>query len=124
MARETPQREAVRRAFEHAGRPLSADEARELADADQPGIGAATVYRAINQAVQDGLLKAVALPGETTARYELASLGHHHHFECLACHKVYDIEGCPGGIKSLLPEGFTLEQHDLTLFGKCKECAA
>jgi len=124
MSRESPQREAVRKAFEQAGRPLSAEEARELADDHQPGIGVATVYRAINHAVERGKLKPVALPGETTARFEPAGLGHHHHFECVDCRKVYDLNGCPGGFKSLLPKGFTLENHDLTLFGKCAECAA
>jgi len=124
MAKASPQREAVRQAFQDAGRPLSVDEAKLIAAKSQPSIGVATVYRAINQAVEEGVLQPVALPGDPGARYELAHLGHHHHFECVTCKKVFDLEGCPGGFKDLLPQGFTLERHDLTLYGQCDECAA
>jgi hypothetical protein len=62
------------------------------------------------------------LPGEV-ARYELAGGGHHHHFQCLSCQRVFEVEACPGNLASLAPPGFTVEDHDLTLYGRCNECA-
>ena len=48
---------------------------------------------------------------------------HHHHFHCRICDRFYDVEGCPGGLSSMLPEGFELESHELTLLGRCAACA-
>ena len=119
--RSTNQRRAIRQAIEDAGRPLDANEVLEAADVE--GLGLATVYRTLKLGVEEGWLKAVELPN-SPARYEMADLAHHHHFECRACSKVFDIEGCPGNIKPLVPEGFTLEDHEVILYGLCDECSA
>ena len=119
--RSTSQRRAIRQAIEDAGRPLDANEVLEAADVD--GLGLATVYRTLKLGVEEGWLKAVELPN-SPARYEMADLAHHHHFECRMCSKVFDIDGCPGNIKPLVPEGFTLEDHEVILYGLCDECSA
>ena len=69
-------------------------------------------------------VQAVAIPGQPP-RYELAEVAahHHHHFHCRGCDRVYDLEGCPGGLRNLLPRGFTLEEHTIVLAGKCGACA-
>ena len=86
------------------------------------GVGQATVYRALKAAAEDGTFKAVDLPNGPT-RYEPADRPHHHHFHCDACGKVYDLPGCPGGLRALLPDGFTLDRHEVLLFGQCEACA-
>jgi Fur family ferric uptake transcriptional regulator len=48
---------------------------------------------------------------------------HHHHFRCRRCDRVYEIDGCPPDLRALVPRGFRLEGHDLTLFGRCPDCA-
>jgi Fur family ferric uptake transcriptional regulator len=48
---------------------------------------------------------------------------HHHHFQCRQCHRVFDVHGCPGNFNRLAPKGFTVEDHDLTLYGRCTHCA-
>lgn len=99
--------------------PLSADEVR--ASLIETGIGIATVYRALKSGADSGRFRAVQLPDGPT-RYESAGLPHHHHFECLACHRVFDVPGCPGRIERLAPEGFDVQSHDLMLYGKCADC--
>ncbi len=123
MQRETRQRKAIRRALIEAGHPLSPREIHEAAGALVDGLGIATVYRNVNALLEEGWLVAVELPGEAP-RYERAGKEHHHHFHCRKCDRVYEVEGCPGNIKSVTPEGFQLERHEFVLYGLCLSCAA
>ncbi len=120
--RNTKQRETIRQVIEDEDRPLSPQEILDSAQQEIPGLGQATVYRTIKLGVEEGWLQTVALPGEPD-RYEPAGKDHHHHFECIACGRVFDIEGCPPGIKTLLPKGFTLTRHEIMLYGLCDACA-
>ena len=103
--------------------PLSAAEVLEAFDARGRRPGIATVYRALNAGVADGTLREVAL-GDGPTRFEPADRGHHHHFACDDCGRVVDIAGCPGRLQQMLPPGFTLSDHDITLRGRCDRCAA
>ncbi|MEM6260668.1 MAG: transcriptional repressor [Planctomycetota bacterium] len=118
-SRNTSQRRAIREAIEQAGRPLDANETLEAANIE--GLGLATVYRTLKLGVQEGWLTTVELPN-SPARYEMAGKQHHHHFECRQCHRVFDLEGCLGNIESLLPDNFTLEDHEIILYGTCDQC--
>ncbi|MDX2147108.1 MAG: Fur family transcriptional regulator [Planctomycetota bacterium] len=124
MNRATKQRDAIRSCLERAARPLSPQEILNEASPEVPGLGLATVYRTLRMLTEEGFITAVELPGEP-ARYELASVAHshHHHFHCETCDRVFDVEGCPSGIQQLLPRGFTLRRHEITLHGMCKQCA-
>lgn len=122
MERHTRQRAAIREAMARAGRPLLPQEVLEVAQAAAPGLSIATVYRNLKLMVDEGEIRTVMLPGENT-RYELAGDGHHHHhFQCTRCQRVFEVEACPGDLASLAPAGFTVEDHDLTLYGRCREC--
>ncbi|MDX6770534.1 MAG: transcriptional repressor [Elusimicrobiota bacterium] len=121
-ARDTAQRRSIRAALEEAGRPLGALEVLGAAKAGAPGLGIATVYRNLKALVAAGEVTAVELPGEAP-RYEFAGKEHHHHFLCAACDKVYELGGCLGGLKELLPRGFKLGSHELLLHGTCASCS-
>lgn len=122
MERRTRQREALRQVIEHAGRPLSPQEILEQAQLTAPGIGMATVYRNLKLLLEAGEIVAVTLPAENP-RYETANRGHHHHFQCEACKRVFDIPQCPGELKEIAPKGFKVHRHELTLYGWCKDCS-
>ncbi len=121
MERNTRQRTAIRQAIADAARPLLPQEILQAAEAGAPGLSMATVYRNLRTLVDEGELRSVLLPGEV-ARYEVAG-GGHHHFQCLSCQRVFEVDACPGDLASLAPPGFTVEDHDLTLYGRCAECA-
>jgi len=121
MERNTVQRRAIHKVLEQTGRPMGPPEIYEAAKEHAPGLGIATVYRTIKRLLDDGFLAAVELPGEAP-RYEMAGKGHHHHFLCSSCHKVFDLQGCPGAFKQIVPRGFSLEGHEVFLFGRCHEC--
>jgi Fur family ferric uptake transcriptional regulator len=119
QTRQTRQQAAIREAFLASDRPLSPQEVLEDAGSRAAGIGLATVYRQIKSLVVEGWLVTVELPGQP-ARYELSGKRHHHHFHCRACGRMFDIPGCPGRLAA--PAGFTIEDHEITLYGRCPEC--
>jgi len=123
MERNTRQRDAIRHVFETIPRPLGPYEVLTAARKSVSGIGIATVYRTINSLLTAGWLTDVLLPGET-ARYERAGAAHHHHFRCSECDRVFEIHGCPSNLQELVPPGFELVSHHVTLFGRCALCAA
>jgi Fur family ferric uptake transcriptional regulator len=121
MQRNTSQRKAIQEVFKRNNRPLSPQEVLEKAQKKVPNLGIATVYRTLKQLNDKGELKTVELPGEAQ-RYEMAGKEHHHHFHCRACGKVYEVEGCPGDMGDLVPDGFDLEDHEVILYGTCAVC--
>lgn len=121
MLRHTQQRAAIRSALERAGRPLSPQELLAEARREVPEIGQATIYRAIKLLLEEGMAEEVKVPGEPD-RYEAAGKHHHHHFLCRACNRMFEMEGCPGNLQKLAPAGYTVEGHELTLYGRCPTC--
>jgi Fur family transcriptional regulator, ferric uptake regulator len=122
MERNTRQRTAIRQAIADAARPLLPQEILQAAEAAVPGLSIATVYRNLRTLVEEGELLAVTLPGDV-ARYEIAGAGHHHHFQCESCQRVFEVHACPGNLAGLAPQGFVVKRHELTLYGRCADCA-
>ncbi len=119
--RQTRQRTAIRDAIKDAGAPVSPKEILILAQSRLAGLGMATVYRTLKLLAEAGVVQPVEIPGESP-RYELAGKAHHHHFYCRPCGRVFEVEGCPGDFADLAPKGFTLDGHELVLFGSCDKC--
>lgn len=121
MERSTRQRSAIQSALRACGRPLSPTEVHVAARSAVHALGLATVYRTLKLLVDEGVVRTINLPGES-ARYEMTEAGHHHHFQCNTCRRVYDVLGCPGDMRHLAPRNFEIESHDLTLYGRCSDC--
>ena len=123
MPRETRQRRAIRETLRASGRPLSPGELLASARKKVDGLGIATVYRNLKLLQDEGLITAVELPG-APARYEVSGKDHHHHFHCRSCDRVLEVEGCPGEMGAVAPDGFQVESHEVVLYGLCDACAA
>lgn len=121
--RRTRQREAILDSIVRADGPLSVAEIHVRAGREIAGLGIATVYRTVKTLREEGAVVTVELPGEEP-RYEPVGRGHHHHFRCVACEKTFDLAVCPVGIPhgTTLPGGYTVEDHSLTLYGRCAGC--
>lgn len=123
QVRDTRQKRAIRNAFAAAARPLSPEEALAESSKHAEGISVATIYRNINALVEDKWLTQVDVPGEPS-RYEVAGKGHHHHFHCESCGRIYDLEGCMLAPQLNVPGGFQVTGHELFLYGLCESCTA
>ena len=119
--RNTRQRAAIRAAFERAGRPLSPQQVLDAAQAEVDGLGIATVYRNVKALVEEGWLVPVELPGEPTI-YEESGKGHHHHFRCDSCTRVFELDGCLPNVNRLAKSGFSVRRHEVVLYGLCADC--
>lgn len=121
--RRTQQRQAIVAAIRAAAGPLTVEEIHELAQREVAHLGIATVYRTVKLLLEAGRLRTVTLP-DGKCRYEAANLGHHHHFRCRRCKQVFDLNMCPLSLPEgdLLPGGFHVEQHEITLYGLCPQC--
>lgn len=124
MPRRTHQRRAILEALHAAPGPLTPQEVHERALQEAHTLGLATVYRNLARLEASGDVVPVHLPDDAT-RYEPAGRGHHHHFRCLACDRVYELDAdCPvSGLEGVtLPGGYRVEAHALTLYGHCPYC--
>ena len=144
MERQTRQQHAVMQVISDTGRSLSPQEVWALAQQVVPRINLSTVYRQLKVLQTQGRVARVELPGQDT-RFEAvapakrasargrrdiathmghgsAGLAHHHHFHCLVCEQVFPLHACPGGMDKLVPRGYEVQRHDLTLHGRCPSC--
>lgn len=121
MQRDTAQRRAIRDVFNQENRPLTPQELLEGAQATVPQMGLATVYRTLKSLTESGTVMVVDVPGEPQ-RYEIAGKDHHHHFSCKQCGRMFEMDGCPGDLERLVPDGFVMEDHEVFIYGRCSDC--
>ena len=117
-----------------ASRPeehLTAEEIFTLVIVSCPDIGLATVYRTIQLLNELGLIDRISFD-DGAVRYEIGSAPdreqkhRHHHLICRRCGRVFSFQ------EDLLEEleakitattGFAVVNHEVKLYGYCKECA-
>jgi Fur family transcriptional regulator, ferric uptake regulator len=91
-----------------------------------PGVGRATVYRALEQLEGLGLIQRVDLGGDA-AGYERVDPGghHHHHIVCEQCGRViaFEDDRLERAISALARRpDFSVSSHEVTLRGECARC--
>jgi Fur family ferric uptake transcriptional regulator len=122
MIRNTRQREAIRRVFQEQSRPLNAEEVLAYARRKAPRLGIATVYRNLKALRAEGWLIPVQLPGRRVL-YERPVKKHHHFFLCRACDRCFGVSFCPRDLNRYAPKGCVVDDHELVLYGTCRDCA-
>lgn len=105
----------------HRDAHLTADDVYRLLMTDGLDIGLATVYRALTQFEQAGLLQRQNFESGK-AVFELNQGDHHDHLVCLQCDRV--VEFCDPEIERKQSEiaenlGFKIQAHNLCLYAKC-----
>ena len=119
--RNTVQKTAIHDVLESASTPLGVEQILRRGQQAVPSLSQATVYRILRQWLERGEIATVQLPGQTPL-YELSGKGHHHFFRCRRCERMYEVSGCEGLVEQLVPRGFSMEDHDLFLYGLCAAC--
>lgn len=120
----TKAREAVLSLLAKEHKPLTIADIQTKLPKDLANL--TTLYRMMQIFVEKGLVKQIHLSSQE-AFYELSSRPHHHHFVCLHCHKIEDIQDC---LFETIQDQFlketksaaTIESHSFELFGTCKKC--
>jgi Fur family transcriptional regulator, ferric uptake regulator len=122
MKRKTCQRAAIEQVFRQQDRPLRVEEILEHGRNIVESLNQATVYRNLKILLQKGWLRQITLPS-LGSLYERTGKGHHHHFHCHACNRVFELQGCALNKEDAAPEGFVMENHEIFLYGVCPSCA-
>jgi Fur family ferric uptake transcriptional regulator len=127
--RATRQGDAVRAALQNGGGFRSAQDVYAALRAEGSSVGLSTVYRHLQNLVDDGVVDVIHTPdGEATYRYcgSPATGRHHHHLVCRSCGRTEEIEG--RAIERWAGEvaeryGYAEVDHTVELFGRCPHCA-
>ena len=91
-----------------------------------PGVGRATIYRALEQLEDLGLIQRVDVKGDAAGFERVDPSGHHHHhIVCEQCGRVvaFEDENLEQAILKLAERpDFNVSSHDVTLRGECVTC--
>ena len=118
-----PRRAVAEMIAERDGHFTAADLVDE-ARLHRPGMGRATIFRALDLFTSLRLVERVDLPAGDHA-YVACDAAHHHHAICTACGRSLDVEDL--GLSEVLGEigrrsGFRVTAHRLEIFGECTAC--
>lgn len=121
--RATWQRGAILAAMKAARCHLAAEEVHRRVRRGPHPIGLATVYRALDTFVHEGLVEPVHV-GDGRVRYGLVAK-HHDHVVCLGCGDWKPLHEClvvqaPRRVAAT----FRVTGHQLELYGYCAQCQA
>jgi len=125
-ARKSRRREAILETIFSGPGHLSAEQIHKAAQKRLPGIGLATVYRALKCLCGCGKVSEF-IPADGVARYEPAGgRAHHDHLVCTACGRF--TEAVDPEIERLqerlaAKHGYRISSHRLEIYGLCPECA-
>jgi Fur family ferric uptake transcriptional regulator len=122
--RLTRQRVIVAEALAAARRALSAQELYDRIRRPHPRIGRATVYRALEAQVEDGMASRVEREGHVWA-YVACDPQHHHHLVCIRCQTVQDL--AEDVVTPMLKtvgrrHDFQVDHAALDFYGLCGRC--
>lgn len=123
----TSARLAVLAALEGTHDHLTSSEVIERVTAHDSSIGRASVFRALDLFTRLSIVRPTYLSGSATPTYVLLPGGHHHHFVCLRCGRVIEVEGC--GLNDATHDleaqlGVRVTGHLVEFYGQCAACAA
>ncbi len=93
----------------------------------KPPVGRASIYRALEQFEELGLVSRLEMTRGTAAYERVEPDGHHHHHAiCRSCGKTEtfedrDLERAIGRVSNSM--SFDVSEHDVVLRGLCERCA-
>lgn len=117
------QRELILRALQGCTSHPTADEVHGMLREDNPNMSLATVYRNLNQLVQNGIARKVSMPGGAD-RFD-GIQEEHVHLICEECGAVVNLpaECAPSPNKAAVEKsGCKINSHSILYYGFCKEC--
>ena len=121
--KNTQRRAAILAEVSASQGPVSAEEIFERLQERFPTLALSTVYRNLERFAADGLVEKETSP-DGVFRYA-GKDDHGHYLVCTQCHSRVRLHECPlSAMEEKLEEemGFSIDRHQLTLYGKCPAC--
>ncbi|MDY0339794.1 MAG: transcriptional repressor [Coriobacteriia bacterium] len=118
------QRTTIATTVQAMQRAFTAEELHRAVTAEAPGIGLATVYRAIGAMQSAGSLVSVGERDGSALLALCARHDHHHHLVCTECGAVVAID-CPiddATVRAAARSGHLVTDHQIILYGICADC--
>lgn len=117
----TPKRLALLRALAASPTFKSPDELHRALQGELVRIGLPTVYRNLEEMADGGLVSRVLHPNRQLYYFFCPNRDHHHHFVCLSCRSVADVECC--GVDEMARRlGGRVFSHVVQANGLCRDC--
>ncbi|MBX9809883.1 transcriptional repressor [Candidatus Gracilibacteria bacterium] len=89
-------------------------------------LGRASIFRTIKLFLEIGIIRRLNI-GERGDSYEINHAGHHHeHMKCTLCQKIMSFDShaiCKKIFEEAKKQGFIIQEHSLSILGKCEKCA-
>ena len=124
--RATRQKAAVDRALERIPDFVSAQELHARLQEAGERISLATVYRTLQQQLDDGLVDVLRREDGESVYRRCAAQGHHHHLVCRLCWSTVEVTAPPveaWAAAVAAEHGFVDAQHTVEITGVCADCA-
>ncbi|MCW2812341.1 MAG: Fur family transcriptional regulator [Friedmanniella sp.] len=110
----------------HQDPHASADQVAARVRAEIGSVSTQAVYDTLNTLTEHDILRRFE-PAGSAMRFEIATGDNHHHLVCRGCQRVLDVPCAMGSIPCAVPEdpqGFVVEEAEVTYWGTCADCAA
>lgn len=111
--------------IEKSAQPVTAEQVYLALKNLDVAINLSSVYRILNTLVEKCLVIKTNMAGESKAVFERNRFEHKHYVVCTRCKKMISVPGCPLDEyeKKLRDKmGFSIQGHQLEIYGVCKEC--
>ncbi len=122
----TPKRLAILALLGEAMTYVSPEEIWHQLKGEFGRIGLPTVYRNMEELAAGGVISKVIHPNRQLYYYFCPNRVHHHHFVCLECRRVEDVDAC--GMEDIEREigerlGGRVISHLVQVNGLCRDCS-
>jgi len=122
----TPKRLAILAIMVKEAAYISPEEIWQKLKGQFDRIGLPTVYRNLEELAARGVISTVIHPNRQLYYHYCPNRNHHHHFICIACRRVEDVDIC--GLEKMEREvgrkiGGRVLSHVVQVNGLCRACA-
>ncbi len=109
----------------HTHGHFAAEEVAKVCSNSKPAVSRATVYRALHELQEAGVIRATAF-GDKHQHFEhLYDEKKHHHAQCVRCHQFIEFPDLGEDERYhpiLKKHGFKIIGHEMHFYGLCKDC--
>lgn len=120
----TPARVRVLQLLLAADTAMSHQALQQAAAASGQAFDKVTLYRVLDWLVAQGLLHSVTGHDRVRRFSPMHAHATHAHFECNDCGRLFCLPGKLSASTPDIPAGFQSERLDITVHGRCMECAS